>query len=154
MEENEEKLKTIKEGIRTALILIVIQICVTIILVTIIIMMIPHFKEQRNKIYTNGFPTMTEGEIYGFNSKFQSYVGTQIGSEVNYLLELIIENNNKAKNDDGTISGKIISVNGEVRIDEYGNVLTNDKVLSEDYYNITMNKDGYGCISNIIIEKI
>lgn len=97
---------------------------------------------------------MSEAEILAFNSKFESYSGTQRGSQVNALIERVVSANR------GAASGTDITLtvnNPSITINQSTTAVTDaQKVPTANFYNVTMTKstDGTGLIRSITVTKV
>lgn len=151
MEENEEELIRVKKRRRRYQVLMIVQFLILCLIVLINVkVIVPRLKTNEINREEN---QMNEVEIMAFNAKFSSYSGTQRGSQVNRLLDVIIKNNNKEKLKNET-DRRIVSVSGEVTIDDNGNMLTESKVLTAGYYEVKTNTDEKGYINHFFIEKM
>lgn len=139
--ENNEKIKNKKIMFQ---LLTIIQILITIILSAGLIF----FISQR---CTKNSYSLNEQEQLAFNSKFTSYEGNQKGHQVNALAQVVLTNNQVAK-ESGTTDETGISLHGEITINADGSSASFNKVPAENMYTVNFSYKN-GLINSIEIRN-
>lgn len=124
----------------TKALLIAAAILIAIVLISIGVFVLRQGQNAINSV------NMSESEILAFNSKFESYLGTQRGTNVKALLDRIIISNREQGTD-----GAQVSVVGDIT--QAANATTASSVGTAKYYYVSVNKkDDSGLIKEIKIE--
>ena len=111
-----------------------------------------------NQVVSGSLDKMANAEISSFNEKFNVYQGSQVGMNVQVLIETVIGNNYaqtggplKPEDINSAIKKHKVSVNGMLgkeELQEYAN-----KIEITKQYNVTMEKDAEGYINSIKISE-
>ena len=101
-----------------------------------------------NQVIIDSVSGMTDNmKIMEFNEKFEIYQGSQVGMNIQILIEDVIRNNHtQIKNSINLVS--VNGMSGKEELQEYAN-----KIKITKQYNVTMEKDAKGYINTIKISE-
>lgn len=105
-------------------------------------------EESRQQMEEKANKAQEESEKYSFNFQFTSAAGTDYGNQVERTLDDIIESN---KNYDRKVK---LVFNGESTTDESKIIEIKHSLGSWDEYEVIVNKDADGYVSEIKVDKI
>ncbi len=120
-------------------------ILISIILISIGIMVV----NSSTALTDSAAKNMSEQEIQAFNSKFMNYGGTQKGSTLRALMQVVIASNSEHKEDGLSVGVTFSDASKETDASKISALM--NKILPSKTYTVTLNLSDASRINEIVI---
>lgn len=134
----------------TKALIIAAAILIAIVLISIGVFVLRQGQDAMSSV------DMSEAQIMAFNSKFDTYAGTQRGSQVNALIDRVIASNREQKAAGGDASVLVeVDFNGKIISDDdpTPSLTTDQKASAAAYYTVELTKGPKSGLVDVITIK-